>query len=133
MAAVDSNALLRLLVQDDDAQHRAAGAFFRTAGRVFVSQVVLVEVVWALSTTYRFSKSRVVTVLERLLEHETLTLQDVATVADALDDYRSHGADFSDCLILALARKENELPLASFDAKLAKLQGVRKLGGRTMK
>jgi predicted nucleic-acid-binding protein len=130
VAAVDSNVLLRLLVQDDDVQERAAGAFFRTAGRVFVAQIVLVELVWALRYTYEFPKARVIAVLERLLDLETLVLQDATTVAQALEDYRSSSADFSDCLILALARKENELPLATFDAKLAKLSGVRKLGGR---
>jgi predicted nucleic-acid-binding protein len=130
VAAADSNVLLRLLVQDDDVQQRAAGAFFRTAGRVFVAQVVLVEVVWALRYTYEFSKPQVTAVIERLLDLETVVLQDAPTIARALDDYRSSSADFSDCLILALARKEQELPLATFDAKLAKLSGVRKLGGR---
>lgn len=133
MAAVDSNVLIRLLVQDDDAQHRAASAFFRTTDRVFVSHVVLVEVVWALGRVYMFPKPRVIAVIERLLDLDGLALQDAAMVARALEDYRTSNADFSDCLILALARREDELPLATFDAKLAKLDGVRKLGGRAAK
>ncbi len=130
MAAADSNVLLRLLVGDDEAQYRAAHAFLRTEGRVFVAQVVLVEVVWALATTYGYPKTRIVAAIERLLNLDAVVLQDAAAVASALRDYRSSQADFSDCLILAIARRENELPLGTFDAKLGRLEGTRKLGAR---
>jgi predicted nucleic-acid-binding protein len=130
VAAADSNVLLRLLVRDDEAQYRSALAFLRTAGRVFVAHIVLVEVVWALTSTYGYPKPRVVAAVERLLDLDTVTLQDASLVAAALEDYRSSKADFSDCLILAIARRENELPLATFDARLSRLDGARKLGGR---
>jgi predicted nucleic-acid-binding protein len=117
-------------VRDDEAQYRAAHAFLRTAGRVFVAQVVLVEVVWALASTYGYPKPRIVAAIERLLDLDAVSLQDAAVVASALDDYRSSQADFSDCLILAIARREQELPLGTFDARLGRLKGARKLGGR---
>jgi predicted nucleic-acid-binding protein len=130
VAAADSNVVLRLLVRDDEAQYRAAHAFLRTSERVFVAHIVLVEVVWALASTYGYPKPRIVAALERLLDLDAVTLQDPAAIASALEDYRSSQADFSDCLILAIARRENELPLATFDARLSRLDGTRKLGAR---
>jgi predicted nucleic acid-binding protein len=35
--------------------------------------------------------------------------------------------DFSDCLILETARRAGQLPLATFDRALAKLDGVERL------
>jgi predicted nucleic-acid-binding protein len=130
VAAADSNVLLRLLVRDDEAQYLAARAFLRTEGRVFVAHVVLVEVVWALASTYAYPKARIVAAIEHLLDLDVVALQDAAAVASALQDYRSSQADFSDCLILAIARREHELPLGTFDAKLGRLAGARKLGAR---
>jgi predicted nucleic-acid-binding protein len=130
VAAADSNVLLRLLVRDDEAQYQAAHTFLRTAGRVFVSDIVLVEVVWAMTSTYRYPKPRIVAAIERILDLEAVALQDPAVVAAALEDYRSSQADFSDCMILATARREAELPLATFDARLSRLEGTRKIGAR---
>jgi predicted nucleic-acid-binding protein len=130
VAAADSNVLLRLLVRDDEAQYLAAHAFLRTEGRVFVAHVVLVEVVWALSSTYGYPKARIAAAVERVLDLEAVAIQDPAIVTAALEDYRSSQADFSDCLILAIAKREHELPLGTFDARLGKLDGARKLGGR---
>ena len=130
MAAADSNVLLRLLVRDDEAQYQAALAFLRTAERVFVADIVLVEVVWAMTSTYGYPKPRVVAAIERLLDLDAISLQDSAVIARALEDYRSSKADFSDCLILAIARREGELPLATFDARLSRLDGTRKIGAR---
>ena len=130
MAAADSNVILRLLVQDDDRQYAAALAFLRASGRIFVSHVVLAEVVWGLLSVYAFPKSRVSAAIERLLDIDEVDLEDSAIVERALSDYRASSADFSDCLILAIAANRNELPLATFDSKLAKLDGTWKIGGR---
>ncbi len=130
MAAADSNVVLRLLVQDDDPQYAAALAFLRSSGRLFVSHVVLAEVIWGLLSVYEFPKPRVVAAIERLLDIDEIDLEDTSIVEIALSNYRASNADFSDCLILGIAASRNELPLATFDVKLGKLEGTRRLGGR---
>ncbi len=89
MAAADSNVVLRLLIQDDDLQYRDALTFLRASGRVFVSHLVLVEVVWALLRVYGFSKLRVAAAVERLIDIDELAVEDVPVVERALSDYRS--------------------------------------------
>lgn len=133
MAAADTNVILRLLVQDDDRQYDAALTFLRSSGRLFVSHVVLAEVVWGLLSVYEFPKPRVAAAIERLLDIDEIALEDAAIVEAALSNYRASSADFSDCLVLQIAASRNELPLATFDAKLGNLAGTQKIGARAPK
>jgi predicted nucleic-acid-binding protein len=71
------------------------------------------------------------TAIEMLLDHRDLTVQDAEVAAAALGYFRRKPAlGFSDCLILEIARKAGHLPLGTFDAALAKLEGAERLKGR---
>ena len=66
--------------------------------------------------------------LDLLLIHDTLVLRDADVVAVALGQFRAKPAlGFSDCLVLAIARKAGHTPLATFEKALAKLAGAQKL------
>ena len=63
-----------------------------------------------------------------LLNHQHLTIQDGDVVAAALAHYRRYPRlDFSDCLVLEIARKAGHLPVGTFDRQLAKLDGAQKI------
>jgi predicted nucleic-acid-binding protein len=63
-----------------------------------------------------------------LLNHKDLTIQDAEAVTNALAHFRRRPAlDFSDCLVLEIARKSGHLPLGTFDRDLAKLEGMKRL------
>jgi len=130
MAAADTNVLLRLLLDDDDAQARAARAFQRTHAPLFVSHVVLAELAWVLVSAYGFSRDRLRAVVEMLVDTDGITLQEPNVVRAALAGFRSSLADFSDCLILAVAESAAAGPLATFDRKLGRLAGARRIGSR---
>ena len=67
-------------------------------------------------------------IVEILLEHKDLILQDADAVADALNVFRQRPAlGFSDCLLVALARKAGHLPLGTFDRALGKVDGALKI------
>ena len=65
MRAVDTNVVVRLATRDDARQVVAAEAF--VAPGAWVSQVVLVEAVWVLSSVYGLRPSAIVTAVEILL------------------------------------------------------------------
>jgi predicted nucleic-acid-binding protein len=119
--AVDTNLLVRLLEQDDSAQARAAEAYQKTGGPLWVSQIVLVETVWVLSSAFSRTRKEILGVLEALLNNVDIHLQEEAIVNNAVETYRASKADFSDCLVLETARANGHLPLATFDKQLAKL------------
>lgn len=127
-AAADSNVLLRLLLEDDDEQARAARAFQRIHAPLFVSHLVLAEASWVLTSGYGFTREKLRAVLEMLVDTDGIALQEPEVVQAALASFRSSRADFSDCLILAVAESAAMAPLATFDQKLGKLPGARKLG-----
>ncbi len=126
MRAVDTNVLIRLITRDDARQAAAADAFIEQGA--WVSVLVLTEAMWVLSAVYDRGPSQLLTALEMLLDHKSLTLQEPAVVGDALALFRSRPAlGFSDCLLLQLARKNGHLPLGTFDRNLAKVEGTLKL------
>lgn len=133
MAAADTNIVLRLLLEDDDAQTRAARAFLRSKGPLFVSHVVLAEVMWVLSSVHEFGRADVSDFVEMLLATDGFELQDPLAVKDALDTHRASKAEFSDCLVLAIARRAGALPLGTFDRNLGRVDGAQRVGPKTLR
>jgi predicted nucleic-acid-binding protein len=123
MRAVDTNVLVRLLTRDDPDQVARADSFV-SAG-AWVSHLVLTEAVWVLKAVYGVTPSRIAAGIELLLGHKALAVQDPDVVARALSAFRRKPAlGFSDCLVLAVARRAGHLPLGTFDKALAKLDGT---------
>ena len=131
MAALDTNVLVRYLVQDDAAQLAAATKLIRkcvSAGQsLFVPTSVTVELEWVLRSTYGFGKGDVVQVLSSLLSSAELVFQDEQALEVALLLFREGSADFADCVHIALASEAGEQPLWTFDNRAAKVAGARLL------
>ena len=126
MAAIDTNVLVRLVARDDVGQVQAAEDFVGKGA--WVSHLVLAEMIWVLDSVYDLTRDEIAAAVEMLLNHRDLTLQDAEVVASALDCYRSGSmVDFSDCLVLEIARKAGHLPLGTFDRQLSKLDDVERL------
>lgn len=131
MAALDTNVLVRYLVQDDAAQLAAATKLIRkcvsTGQSLFVPTSVTVELEWVLRSTYGFDKGDVVQVLSSLLSTAELVFQDEQALEVALLLFREGSADFADCVHIALASEAGEQPLWTFDKRAAKVAGARLL------
>jgi len=126
MFAIDTNVLVRLVARDDADQVKAAEPFVGKGA--WISHLVLAETLWVLDSVYDLSHSQIATAVDMLLKHQDVTLQDADVVASALLIYRSWPAiDFSDCLVLEIARKAGHLPVGTFDRHFAKLDDVRRL------
>jgi predicted nucleic-acid-binding protein len=126
MRAVDTNILVRLVVRDDQRQLAVAEAFI--AKGAWVSILVLAETSWVLGAVYNLEHDEIATVVEMLLVHEDLSLQDADVIAAAVQHYRATPAlGFTDCLVLELARKAGHLPLGTFDKRLGKIDGSERL------
>jgi len=126
MRAVDTNVLVRLITRDDARQTAAAESFVAPGG--WVGHLVLAETTWVLSAVYGLAPTAIVTAVEMLLNHQHVTIQDADVVTAALEHYRRHPrVDFSDCLVLEIARKAGHLPVGTFDRQLAKLAGAQKI------
>ena len=123
MRAVDTNLLVRLITRDDPRQADAAEAFVSKGA--WVSHLVLAEAVWVLDSVFRLKRRQIAVAVDMLIEHEHLTIQDADVVEAALSAFRGKPSlGFTDCLVLAIARKAGHLPLGTFDRRLSMLEGT---------
>lgn len=130
MISLDTNILVRYLVDDDVDQSAAARALANalTAEEpAFVCREVLVELVWVLERSYGFSRDAISTALLNMLSREGIVLETSDDVARAVLGYRRSNTDFSDLMIAAASRRAGAVPLYTFDQRASRLDGVRLL------
>ena len=131
MAALDTNVLVRFLVQDDARQGAAATRLIRSGitagGALFVPVTVVLELEWVLRSSFTFDKAAVLHALFGLLGSFELVFESEGAVEAALGNYADGKADFADCLHAALAMLAGEQPLWTFDKAAAKVDGARLL------
>ena len=129
--AVDTNLLVRLFVNDDKAQAAKARALFDRhadeAAVLWIADIVLVELVWALDRTYGRSRADIAAALRALLGNATVQLDSAAAVAEALASYERGPADFVDCLLASKAAHHGCESVRAFDRKMRGLPGVKLL------
>lgn len=126
MRAIDTNVLVRLMTRDDARQVASAEAFVSKGA--WVPQLAITEATWVLASVYDCAPGDIATAVEMLLSHEHLTVQEEETVAAAVEQFRqTPEVGFSDCLMLAIARKAGHLPLGTFDRGLGKIDGSQRL------
>ena len=128
MIAVDTNVLVRLFVNDDTAQAAKARALFDAHAdeddSLWIADVVLAELVWALDRSYGRPREDIVTVLRALSGNVTVRLESAAALAQATTLYERGPADFVDCLLATKAQLIGCESLRSFDRKMKGLPGV---------
>lgn len=102
MIGLDTNVLVRYLTLDDPKQAAQAVALIDGAAEsgtpLFISGIVLCELVWVLDGAYGYRKADLVTAIEALLRAAQLRFADPARLWGALADFRDGRADFADCV-----------------------------------
>lgn len=130
MITLDTNVLVRFLVQDDPLQAQLATKVIDQLtddAHGFVSREVLIELVWVLERAYRLGRTEIASALDGLLSATELNIEGSDEVAPALELYRNDGFGFADLMIAAAARRAGASELVTFDRKAARLPGVRLL------
>lgn len=90
MIAIDTNVLLRRLLRDDALQAQKADRLFEKFDAILITDVVLVETLWTLSSKrYGASKETVAEVVMSLLEESNVVFESQQAVWSALNDYLS--------------------------------------------
>lgn len=127
MIGLDTNVLVRYLVQDDPEQARKASSVIaRHCTREspgFINRIVLCELVWVLEDAYGYSKEAIAGVLEKVLRTNQFQIEDVQVAWTALRQYQKGKADFSDCLLVAVNRQAGCDRTVTFDRQAGKLAG----------
>ena len=132
MPALDTNILVRYVVQDDEVQLATARRLIRKCvadgQTLFVPVTVTLELEWVLRASFEYAKDEVMEVLSSLLSAAELSFESERALEVALQLYRNGTADFADCLHIALAAQAGESPLWTFDRRAAKVSGAQMMG-----
>lgn len=131
MIGLDTNVVIRYLVQDDAAQARKANRLIEKSLTSeepgFINLTTLCEIAWVLKSNYRLDKPGLVAVVEGLLTTKQLLVEDVPVAWKALRAYESGCGDFSDAVI-AYANRFHECDYTvTFDKQASRLDDMRLL------
>lgn len=128
MIGLDTNVLLRYLVQDHPAQSRRATEIIERrlseAEPGFVSLVTILEIVWVLKSLYKRTRQQIANDVEMILAADTLEVQNEQEVYHAVVALRNGAGTFEDALIGALGIWRGCSSTLTFDEKaVQKLHG----------
>lgn len=123
MTALDTNVVVRFLVNDDAQQAQRARALI-AAGNVHIPPTVLLETEWVLRSAYGFSASDILIFFRALLGLPGVSVGAPVQVASALSGYEQ-GLDLADALHLAFSTEAETF--VTFDTQL--LRRIRRMHG----
>ncbi len=122
MIGVDTNVLVRILVEDDRAQLQRARAVLDEAAerseKVFVSDIVLAELHWVLEDAYEVPRSKILQAIQGLVASARFEFEDTDRVNEALSLYQGGKAELSDYLLGLQASRRGARTTFTFDRAL---------------
>ncbi len=117
--SLDTNVVLRLLVQDIPEQTQQAVALVERAAQMAVADVVFVESAHVLERYYRLSRLDIDELLRSFMQLEVINCNR-SMLRQALEYFTAHPAlSFEDCCLAVYAELDDAQPLYTFDKKLA--------------
>jgi predicted nucleic-acid-binding protein len=129
---LDTNVVVRYLVQDDPDQSPVASALIDELSETepgYLSLVTVVEVYWVLHRAYKVTTGRCVELLEGLLDARELRIDRAAIVRTALTASRGD-LDFADAVIADLGRAAGCEHTVTFDQRAARDGAMHLLGAQ---
>ena len=126
MIAVDTNVLIRFAIVDNQEQSRRVRTFFAArsaADPALVSVIVLAELWWTMTTTFKRSQAEVREFVRGLATLDGIVLSHHDLVTAALNRTES-GAGFTDALVSEMNREFGARETVTFDKKAAKHAGM---------
>jgi predicted nucleic-acid-binding protein len=122
MIGLDTNVLVRYLTQDDRVQYEKTAAFIEAATdrgeQLLVNTVVLCELEWVLESAYNYSREEIAHAIEQILATAQFEVERLDEARQALGDFRTTKADFSDALIGRINRSLGAERTMTFDRDL---------------
>lgn len=123
MIALDTNALVRMLIEDNEKQALTVKKLIESAEKkglqIIILTEVLIETVWVLESVYNCSREDIYRFLETLMHASIFIFSEPQVMGNAIRHFRK-GGDFADIVIVMQAINHHARKIFSFDKKLQK-------------
>ena len=119
MVYVDTNVILRYLLNDDEKLNLKACEVF-DSNEVFITNEVIVEVCYVLNSVYKISKDIIFTLIMELLSMDNIHFNNRSIIYDTFKIYSKENLDIVDCMLVAYYNCEGR-KIATFDKKVEKM------------
>lgn len=127
MIGLDTNVLVRYIMQDDAKQAAKATKLIEALDSDnpgYITMVSVVELYWVLTSCYQLSGQQVAQALEAMLRTKQFMVERADQVMRALRVFGEGQADFPDCLIERSAAGAGCDQTVTFDVKASKYAGM---------
>lgn len=125
MIAVDTNVLVRLLVEDDDEQCKKVILLLSDLQvkneQAFVPSLVILELVWVLAVGYKIKRLDVIENVLKLFKLPVFKIEHSGSLKETLVTAKQNSYDIADLMIAGRCALEQALPVMTFDKKASKL------------
>ena len=140
MISIDTNVLLRYLLQDDSVQSRKSNKLFEADNSLLITDVVITETMWTLKgKKYKLKKEELLLVIDNLFKEPNVQFENGHVVWRALNEYRQtvpikvgskkKDADFADALIVEKSKNDCKQKKKSFDGLYTFDKAARQING----
>lgn len=118
--SVDTNVILRLLLEDVPSQTKAAEQLLTQAQSIEVADIAIVETIYVLEKVYSMPRQQIVLNIQGILQHEKINCNRIL-FNETLSLYETEPKlSITDCALLHYARLNKATPLYTFDKDLVK-------------
>lgn len=131
MIGLDTNVLVRYIMQDDSMQSPAATKIVESlegVGSGYIALVSVVELAWVLSASYDLTRAQVAQALDGIIRTKQFQIESAAQVIRALRVFNGGKSDFADCLIERTADSAGCERTLTFDVNASKHAGMTLIG-----
>lgn len=128
---IDTNIFLRALIKEDKTSFHACAQLLALVrqGRLKATtcSLILAEIVWTLSSYYRFSKLVVIRAVRSIINLNNLKIINNYNHGVAIDFYMDKNVKYIDCMIASINKIiEKKLTIITYDKDFKKLPVISK-------
>lgn len=127
MIAIDTNVLVRYVLDPDDPKHALAVDLIDERCSpdepALVTHIVLAEFAWVARRVYKLSRPDTASALAAIIDNSGLSVEEPGIVEIALRAFTQGSADFAEYLIAAVAEARGARPTYTFDKKAGRELG----------
>lgn len=123
---IDANVIVRFLVAESPALVAKIKNYLNSQEKIVFTDVTLAEIIWILTSYYKFEKKDILEKIQFLLEVENFVINR-PVIVKALFYYQQFNIDYIDAYLAAYTEENGMKELISFDKSLDKITAIKRV------